>query len=207
MLSFCRGAAVLRLWNNLSPNRRGEVLGLGIITFGLIVFLSLISFHATDFERSDGRFDNWIGLPGAWIALLGIRALGWIVFLIPLLLLHWGVRRFRLQKFSSSLLPISGTLILIFSLCTLLAIWFFPDPERMIQGGGIVGSYAAQRMMVFGPVGSYLILLAMAAIAREAEESPEKVTGAPQTTFVKRLDEARAARQTDLAYQGDLEGK
>jgi len=165
MLSFCRGAAVLRLWNNLSPNRRGEVLGLGIITFGLIVFLSLISYHAADFERSDGRFDNWIGLPGAWIARLGFGALGWIVYLIPLLLLHWGVRRFRLQKFSSSLLPISGTLILIFSLCTLLAIWFFPSSERMIQGGGIVGSYAAQRMMVFGPVGSYLILLAMAAIA------------------------------------------
>ncbi len=155
---------MLRL-NNLSPDRRGEVLGLGIITFGLIVFLSLISYHAADFERSDGRFDNWIGLPGAWIARLGFGALGWIVFLIPLLLLHWGVRRFRLQKFSSSLLPISGTLILIFSFCTLLAIWFFPDSERMIQGGGIVGSYAAQRMMVFGPVGSYLILLAMAAIA------------------------------------------
>ncbi len=45
---------------------------------------------------------------------------------------------------------------------------------------------------------------AMARIAREAEETPEKVTGAPQTTFVKRLDEARAARQPDLAYRGDL---
>jgi glycine dehydrogenase subunit 2 len=45
----------------------------------------------------------------------------------------------------------------------------------------------------------------MATIAREAAESPEKVTGAPQTTFVKRLDEARAARQTDLVYRGDAD--
>jgi len=42
----------------------------------------------------------------------------------------------------------------------------------------------------------------MAEIAREAETCPEKVLSAPQTTFVKRLDEARAARQPDLVYRG-----
>ncbi|RJQ05871.1 MAG: glycine dehydrogenase subunit 2 [Bacillota bacterium] len=41
----------------------------------------------------------------------------------------------------------------------------------------------------------------MAKIAREAETSPEVVLQAPKTTFVRRLDEARAARQTDLAYR------
>ncbi len=48
---------------------------------------------------------------------------------------------------------------------------------------------------------------AMAAIAREAAEDPDKVTGAPYTTFVKRLDEARAVRQPDVAFKGDLEEK
>ena len=43
----------------------------------------------------------------------------------------------------------------------------------------------------------------MAKIAREAETTPEVVLGAPQTTFVKRLDEARAARQQDLAWKGE----
>lgn len=47
----------------------------------------------------------------------------------------------------------------------------------------------------------------MAKIAREAETTPEVILQAPQTTFVKRLDEARAARQTDLAYRGDAEPK
>jgi glycine dehydrogenase subunit 2 len=45
----------------------------------------------------------------------------------------------------------------------------------------------------------------MARIAREAETCPEVVLGAPQTTFVRRLDEARAARQTDLAWKNAAE--
>jgi glycine dehydrogenase subunit 2 len=41
---------------------------------------------------------------------------------------------------------------------------------------------------------------AMQAIAREAEEEPDLVTGAPHTTPVRRLDEARASRQLDLKW-------
>jgi len=47
----------------------------------------------------------------------------------------------------------------------------------------------------------------MAKIAREAEESPEKVLEAPEKTFVKRLDEATAARNPDLAYSGEADGE
>jgi glycine dehydrogenase subunit 2 len=39
---------------------------------------------------------------------------------------------------------------------------------------------------------------AMKAIDREVSEDPDLVTGAPHTTPVSRLDEARAARQPDL---------
>jgi len=41
----------------------------------------------------------------------------------------------------------------------------------------------------------------MRQIAREAEETPDVVTGAPHTTPLSRLDEARAARQPDLRWR------
>ena len=41
---------------------------------------------------------------------------------------------------------------------------------------------------------------AMAQIAEEARTSPEIVTNAPYTTPVRRLDEASAARNLDVAY-------
>ena len=41
---------------------------------------------------------------------------------------------------------------------------------------------------------------AMIAIAKEAEERPELVRSAPHTTPVRRLDEARAARQPILRW-------
>jgi len=43
----------------------------------------------------------------------------------------------------------------------------------------------------------------MLAIARESRESPELVTGAPTTTPVGRLDEARAAKDLDVAWEND----
>jgi glycine dehydrogenase subunit 2 len=48
-------------------------------------------------------------------------------------------------------------------------------------------------------------VVAMRAIAREAEESPELVTTAPSTTMVGRLDEVRAARVPDLRWHPDPE--
>ncbi len=42
---------------------------------------------------------------------------------------------------------------------------------------------------------------AMNAIAREARSDPELVTSAPHTTAVRRIDEARAARQPDLRWR------
>jgi glycine dehydrogenase subunit 2 len=41
---------------------------------------------------------------------------------------------------------------------------------------------------------------AMLAIAKEVEKEPDTVRGAPHTTPVWRLDEARAARQPDLRW-------
>ncbi|HEX7013007.1 MAG TPA: aminomethyl-transferring glycine dehydrogenase subunit GcvPB [Steroidobacteraceae bacterium] len=42
---------------------------------------------------------------------------------------------------------------------------------------------------------------AMVAIQREAEQTPEKVKGAPYTLPVRRLDDVRAAKQLDLSYK------
>lgn len=43
---------------------------------------------------------------------------------------------------------------------------------------------------------------ALNSIAKEAQEEPELVTGAPHTTIVKRLDEVRAARHPIIKWEG-----
>ncbi|MGH8225898.1 MAG: aminomethyl-transferring glycine dehydrogenase subunit GcvPB, partial [Gammaproteobacteria bacterium] len=45
---------------------------------------------------------------------------------------------------------------------------------------------------------------AMATILAEAQNEPAKLKGAPYTTPVGRLDDVKAARELDLAYQGDI---
>lgn len=152
-------------WTNLSPNRRGEISGVGIVTLALIVVLSLVSYNPQDFLNGKIGATNWIGLPGAYLARIAFELIGWSAYLIPFFLFYWGIRRFRSLSFSSSILPLSGTLILIFSLSSLLAILNQGTSEKMVEAGGMMGSYAATRMMVFGPVGSYLILFSLVAIA------------------------------------------
>ncbi len=155
-----------RLWTNLSPHRRGEIVGVGIITIALIIFLSLVSYDVQDFVRTGrAKTANWIGMPGAYLGWAVFTLIGWNAFLVPLFLLYWGLRRFRSKQFSNSLLPLSGTLIFILSLCTLLAMFQHGDKARMFSAGGLIGSYAAARMIIFGPVGSYLILFALVAIS------------------------------------------
>ena len=44
---------------------------------------------------------------------------------------------------------------------------------------------------------------AMIAIAREAEENPAQVRGAPCTTPVRRLDEVLAARKPNVSWPGE----
>jgi glycine dehydrogenase subunit 2 len=44
-------------------------------------------------------------------------------------------------------------------------------------------------------------VVAMAQILKEAEQEPERVTGAPHTMPVRRLDDVRAAKQLDLTWQ------
>ena len=46
-----------------------------------------------------------------------------------------------------------------------------------------------------------LFIEAMVAIDQEATDSPDLVRDAPHSTPVRRLDEARAARQPDLRWQ------
>ena len=44
---------------------------------------------------------------------------------------------------------------------------------------------------------------AMIAIQKEAESTPDMVTGAPYTLPVRRLDDVKAARELDLTWPGD----
>ena len=41
----------------------------------------------------------------------------------------------------------------------------------------------------------------MAQILKEAEQEPERVTSAPHTMPVRRLDDVRAAKQLDLTWK------
>jgi glycine dehydrogenase subunit 2 len=90
--------------------------------------------------------------------------------------------------------------------------------DRKQHAHGVTAADIAKRLMDYGfhPPTIYFPLVvsgalmieptsfveAMLRIAEESERTPEKVTGAPHRTLVKRLDEVRAARKPRLRWTG-----
>lgn len=75
-------------------------LALGAMTLGGMFFVSLASYTHTDPSwntavTSQGAAQNWAGLPGAYAADILLQTLGGSAFVLPVVLLAWGLRLVR----------------------------------------------------------------------------------------------------------------
>jgi len=135
-----------RAWPWLSPEKGNELLGLLLLTLGLLLFLSLISFHPRDpslIHHISGEADisNWIGPFGADVASVLLTLAGLAAFLIPVALLSVGARRLRGKKPREVFGRGLGLLILLAALPALLQLTLGPIPwrEGTLDSGGAFG--------------------------------------------------------------------
>jgi DNA segregation ATPase FtsK/SpoIIIE, S-DNA-T family len=76
----------------LSPSqnpRLNEITGFLLLSLGLVLLLSLVSYHAQDPSWDTAaavRPHNLVGYPGAWLADFFYQSFGAAAFLFPLLL-------------------------------------------------------------------------------------------------------------------------
>jgi S-DNA-T family DNA segregation ATPase FtsK/SpoIIIE len=135
----------------LSPTRRprlNEVTGLIFLAAGLLLWLSLLSYHWQDpsWNTAAGaaRPRNLVGYVGSHVADLSFQAFGLAAFVFPLLLLLLAWKWIRSEAIESVVIKAAGSILLLLSICTGLALapdWrFFPDA---IPAGGLVGMVIA----------------------------------------------------------------
>ena len=84
----------MKLLSPTQHKRLNEVTGFLLLSLGLVILLSLVSYHAQDPSwdtASDSRPLNLIGYPGSYLADLCFQLFGAAAFLFPLLtlLLAW----------------------------------------------------------------------------------------------------------------------
>ncbi len=148
-----------------SRSRVDEALGLLLLAGGMILLLSLLSYHPDDPSWNvltpRSAVQNKIGRVGAYVADFSLQVFGLVSFALPLILFAWAWSRLRSRPLRAPLAKGIGWSGALLSGAGLLSVLF---PEEYIlwptvRPGGLLGTLvAAQLTMVLNTVGAALVL-------------------------------------------------
>jgi len=156
--------------NILTPGankRLNELIGFLLLMAALLTALSLVSYSPLDPSLNTAGpaqsppAQNWIGLVGAYLADLLLQALGYVAFLLPVLLLALAWQWFRSEPVTSPLTKTVGVLLLLLSLTSLLGLApAVPAVYGLMPAGGLLGVLLALGLtQVWNVPGAYLVTL------------------------------------------------
>jgi S-DNA-T family DNA segregation ATPase FtsK/SpoIIIE len=117
-----------------------ELAGMALIALGAALAVAGLSFRAADpsFNRAgDGPVMNLLGLPGAYAADLMWQTLGLAAFLLPFVLMVWGLGICRQRVLERWLLRLSALPVAL--LFAALAVASFPAPRAWPGESGVGG--------------------------------------------------------------------
>jgi len=136
---------------NLIEKRKNEIIGILIIAFAALSAISI--------------FTNTAGFIGRKMAEIYFFLIGYGSYVIPLILLVWGITLIRLKglRINSRVIGFMFFYISTITLMHTYQYFKFPLESALIgQGGGIVaGSLSWVCTKLFGYIGSYIVLAAV----------------------------------------------
>ena len=144
-----------------TPHKRlNEVAGFLILSTGLVLLLSLVSYHAQDpsWDTASGaRPLNLIGYPGAYLADAFLQFFGAVAFLFPLLLFLLSWKWIRSEELVAPFIKIIGSVLLLLSLSATLSFLPFHIFGGIIRLGGMLGLLLAHSLLnSLNPAGAIL---------------------------------------------------
>ena len=159
--SSCSGfhppASVMKLLSPTQHRRLNEIVGFLLLSLGLVMLLSLVSYHTQDpsFDTAAAsRPLNLVGYPGSYLSDLFFQMFGATAFLFPLLtfLLSW--KWIRSEELEAGGVKIFGSILLTLALSAGLSF----APLRLFAGtiriGGTLGltlaNYLVDSLNVIG---------------------------------------------------------
>ena len=154
----------MKLLSPTPQKRFNELIGLLLLSLGLLLLLSLASYHVQDPSLNTAaatRPHNLIGYPGAWFADLLLQGFGIGAFVFPILLFGLAWKWVRSDELQAGAIKLSGTMLLLLSLTA--AVSFSPKLTLFsgaIPIGGLLGMLLAQYLMhALNPTGAILLTI------------------------------------------------
>jgi len=155
---------------SVSSRQQEEIFGILLMTLGMLILVSLISYFVYPEEAPQGalmqRVENAMGVAGVHIANVLVKyLLGYPAIIVPLLLIAWGWNRFRnLETKRLRRASIYGLIAALY-FATLFAMPHALNPQASTIGfswSGLVGGFIAVNLhKALGDIGSPILLLAL----------------------------------------------
>jgi DNA segregation ATPase FtsK/SpoIIIE, S-DNA-T family len=153
--------------------RLNELIGFLCIVAAILIGLALISYSPRDaafnVSASDGAEHltrNWMGPVGAYTSDLLFQLFGFAAFLLPVALGILGWRWCLSQAIDSAAATLTGYVLLMLSLPSLLSLSHFPEVRGTVPAGGVLGSLVSHGLQSgFNFWGALLVAVAMLIVA------------------------------------------
>jgi S-DNA-T family DNA segregation ATPase FtsK/SpoIIIE len=149
--------------------RRDEFLGILVVAAGLLLLAALFSYDPADpslfsaVADADARPGNWAGRVGASFADGALQFFGYAAFVLPIVVLVYGVARFRSRAVGAWGTKALGLLVVLLSVAPLCHL-AFGRPQLLGGGlgaGGFVGDVVAGALVAaLNPPGAAIALSA-----------------------------------------------
>lgn len=158
---------------SLTNEKKKKILGLLLIVFSVLLFLSIISYSRNDqplgnffsdlFNGENLNVSNWLGIVGAHFAnFLVNRTLGYFSVAFSAILFFWGFSFFKKFKFRTIIYTTNFILLAAIILASLFGTLknIFGESPLFANLSGHVGDYLGEVLRrLFGGVGSVIFLL------------------------------------------------
>jgi len=146
------------------PRRLSELLGFLIGVLGLLIVLSLASYHPLDVSFNTAAPaspppSNWIGVVGAYTADALFQVLGWVAWLVPVALFVIAVQMLRARPWHAPWTKLTGMVMLCGSLTALLEFFpYTPQVAHFVRGSGLAGYLLAAGLVhILNRTGSLIV--------------------------------------------------
>ncbi|MFH1246039.1 MAG: DNA translocase FtsK 4TM domain-containing protein, partial [Candidatus Omnitrophota bacterium] len=137
----------------------------------IFIFLSLFSYHPLDtsWRASSPNIPvkNMTGIVGAYMAEGLFLSLGWVAYVVSLVMLTWAAASFLKKTPAKLYIRLASTIVLLLSLTVLLSLIYYPDGQGVdFQKVGLAGALAGRFLIkYFGQAGALIIAAGLAILS------------------------------------------
>jgi len=146
-----------------------EIKGIIVLTIGMIIFASLISFVPEDLSWHTSTpnvpAQNLIRITGAYIAGSLFFVLGYSAYFIVIFLLFWSWNKFTSREIEFSYQKLLSAIILFCVISSLFSLIGSDEATVQFRKGGVIGLVISQYLSHYLGVGAYVVLLGLGALA------------------------------------------